>query len=901
MSINIFDGADPVVNDDAVTIVEIEGQQSFAEKLDVIQGIDAIVDLRIDALVTSDSAWTGLVSNDQTTEVVLSADGTLLTVFITGDPADKVLEIQIDDLIGNYTVTQYQALDHTSLENLLLNVPVTVEDSDGTEANATIAITITDGDDPMISDDSQSWNEDDISSIFPIFTDVDLVTGSDDVVDMRFTLTQAQTDTWEALTSNDQPTDFISSDNEIRVQLEDGTAVMVVTLNLDGTYTINQTLPLDQDATGQLLLSLGVEVEDTDGDTDTATIDFTIADGDTITTDPANVSWSEDQIGDLGYVFDGDLNYQGSDAIATAVIDLSADQLTAWQGITVNGEATVFEQNDQSLVVRYNGLVALQLTLNTDGTFKLEQFIAVDQDNTGTDQSNLSAGVVFTDTDGDITNSSITVTIDDGTDIQMTDQVEGWNEDDIGTVSQPITGDIGLTLGPDDLESLVFELTTDQRAAWDAITSNSQDTTLVEGERSLELQLGDGTVVLSLTMDIDGNYVIEQFESIDQTANDDIARLATNVVATDGDGDVTTNSLSLQVEDGVNIGLRNRRVTFSDDDIGTSNLPITGDMRLTDGSDALASFGFNLTNGQTNTLNAITSNGKDTSFTITENGTLITLSLDEAPNTPVLTVRLNVDGEGNFDGTYTVEQLQAIDQTNNRDRVDLSFRVELQDTDGDITQAAARVRINDGEDLSFTANDIELAWNEDNIIGAVDFPVTGDVGLTAGADAIASVEFSLTAIQQTAWDALTSNGMDTKVIISADGQEITLVTDDANEEVVLIGTIDIDGNYSFEQRLPLDQIADDDTNRLGVTVEATDTDNDTVTKDISLVITDGTDPNSTDQNEVVDENVILDMDADPVSGAVDLVKGIDAVSTVRFNQSVLTDPAWTSLVSNNQG
>ncbi|GAM68127.1 hypothetical protein JCM19236_2282 [Vibrio sp. JCM 19236] len=576
LSINIFDGADPVVNDDAVTIVEIEGQQSFAEKLDVIQGIDAIVDLRIDALVTSDSAWTGLVSNDQTTEVVLSADGTLLTVFITGDPADKVLEIQIDDLIGNYTVTQYQALDHTSLENLLLNVPVTVEDSDGTEANATIAITITDGDDPMISDDSQSWNEDDISSIFPIFTDVDLVTGSDDVVDMRFTLTQAQTDTWEALTSNDQPTDFISSDNEIRVQLEDGTAVMVVTLNLDGTYTINQTLPLDQDATGQLLLSLGVEVEDTDGDTDTATIDFTIADGDTITTDPANVSWSEDQIGDLGYVFDGDLNYQGSDAIATAVIDLSADQLTAWQGITVNGEATVFEQNDQSLVVRYNGLVALQLTLNTDGTFKLEQFIAVDQDNTGTDQSNLSAGVVFTDTDGDITNSSITVTIDDGTDIQMTDQVEGWNEDDIGTVSQPITGDIGLTLGPDDLESLVFELTTDQRAAWDAITSNSQDTTLVEGERSLELQLGDGTVVLSLTMDIDGNYVIEQFESIDQTANDDIARLATNVVATDGDGDVTTNSLSLQVEDGVNIGLRNRRVTFSDDDIGTSNLPITG-------------------------------------------------------------------------------------------------------------------------------------------------------------------------------------------------------------------------------------------------------------------------------------------------------------------------------------
>lgn len=899
LKINIFDGDDPVVNDAAVSIVEIEGQQSFGEKIEVIEGSDAIVEFRIDATVTSDAAWLGLISNDQSTEVSLSADGTLLTVFITGDPSNKVLEVSIDDLVGNYTVTQYQALDHTTLENLLLNVPVTATDSDDTTASANIAITITDGDDPAISDDSQTWNEDDISSIFPIFTDVDLVTGSDDVAAMRFTLTQAQTDAWEALTSNAQATVFISSDSEIRVELGDGTEVMVVTLNLDGTYSINQSLPLDQDATGQLLLSLGVEVEDTDGDPDTAIIDFTIEDGDTITTDPANVVWSEDAIGDLGYVFDGDLNYQGSDAIATAVIDLSDDQLAAWQGITVNGEATVLEQNDQSLVVRYNGQIALQLTLNTDGTFRLEQFIAVDQDNTGTDQSNLVAGVIFTDTDGDITNSSITVTIDDGTNVQATAQTEGWNEDDIGSVSQPITGDIDLTLGPDELDSLDFELTTDQRTAWEAITSNGQETVLVEGERSLELELTDGTKVLSLTMDIDGNYVIEQLESIDQPA-DDISRLATNVLAIDGDGDETRSSISLQVEDGVDIGLRNRRVTFSDDDIGTTTLPITGDMRLTQGSDALESFGFNLTNGQNNALNAITSNGQSTSYTITENGTLITVSLDAAPNTPVLTIRLNVDGTGNFDGTFTVDQLQAIDQTNNNDRIDLSLRVELEDTDGDITRANARVRISDGEDLSFTADDIELAWNEDNIIGAIDFPVTGDVGLTAGVDAIASVVFSLTATQQTAWDALTSNGMATKVVISADGQTLTLVTDDANEDEVLVGTIDISGNYSFEQKLPLDQFASDDTNRLGVTVEATDTDNDTVTKDIGLVISDGTDPDSTDQNETIDEDVILDVDADPVSGAVALVEGIDAIATVRFNQGVLTDSAWTSLVSNNQ-
>ncbi|PML08453.1 hypothetical protein BCT86_08605 [Vibrio breoganii] len=894
ISINIYDGEDPIVNDAAVDFVEIEGQQSFNEVIEVIAGVDALETFRIDTNVTSDLDWLGLVSNDQSTEVSLSADGTLLTVFIAGDSSNKVLEIQINDLVGNYTVTQFQALDHTDAEALLLNIPVTATDSDGTQASANIALTIRDGDDPVISNDSQSWSEDDISVIFPIFTDVDLVSGSDDIAQMRFTLTQAQTDAWEALTSNEQQTEFTATATEIRVTLLDGTEVLVVSLNIDGSYSIEQFLGLDQDDSGITQLTLGVEVEDTDGDTDTATLDFTIGDGEIITTDPADVRWNEDQIGDTGYLFEGDLNYQGSDGIDTAILELTADQLAAWQAITVNGEATAFEQNAQSLIVSVNNVVALQLTLNTDGTFQLEQFLAVDQDNNGTDQTLLSAGVVFTDTDGDVTNSSITVTIDDGSNVISSDQTESWNEDEVGTSTQPITGDIGLTLGPDDLASLDFELTADQRTAWEAITSNGQDTNLVEGERSLELQLVDGTVVLSVTMDADGNYVIEQFDSIDQPASD-LTELSVGTVAIDGDLDETRSTININIEDGTNIGLRSRRVTFSDDDIGTDALPVTGDLELTLGSDALVRLEYNPTNNQQNNLSAVTSNGKATDWTLTENNSLITVFLEEDPTSIVLTMKLNMDG------TYTVEQLQAIDQSGNQDRSNLNIRVSAEDSDGDVTNAVARVRINDGADLTFNEDPIVLEWNEDNIVGVVDFPVTGDVGLTKGADDIASVIFSLSASQQAAWDSLTSNGMATKVVIGVDGQSFSLVTDDANETPVFVGSIDINGNYSFEQLEALDQLASDDLNRLGITVEATDTDNDTVTKEISINIEDGTDPRSTDQAESVDENVILDADADPVSGAIALVQGIDAVASVKFNADVLTDSAWTSLVSNNQG
>ncbi|MEZ9847204.1 retention module-containing protein [Vibrio breoganii] len=903
LKLNIFDGADPVVIDGVIDIVEISGEQSFYESFDIVVGTDEVVSVEIDSDVLNAAEWTGLISNDQATTVALSNGNTLLTVYIGNDPSNIVLEVEILGVQGDYRVTQYQALDHESLETLLLDIPVLVDDSDMTSGpvEGNIALTISDGDDPTIDSDTKSWSEDDLSSLFPIFSDLNLMTGSDDIVSIRFELTPEQLAALENLTSNKQATDVSVTDTEIIVS-QSGVNALVITLGDDGSYSINQTLPIDQDITGQTNLVFDVVVEDTDGDDniDSVTgrppsnIDITITDGTVITTDPADVSWSEDEIGQAGYEFDGDLNYQGSDGIDTAVIDLSAAQLAAWQGITVNGEVTTLEQNDQSLVVSYNNVVALQLTLNTDGTFQLEQFLAVDQDDNGTDQTLLSAGVVFTDTDGDVTNSSITVTIDDGSNVISSDQTESWNGDEVGTSTQPITGDIGLTLGPDDLASLDFELTADQRTAWEAITSNGQDTNLVEGERSLELQLVDGTVVLSVTMDADGNYVIEQFDSIDQPASD-LTELSVGTVAIDGDLDETRSTININIEDGTNIGLRSRRVTFSDDDIGTDVLPITGDLELTLGSDALVRLEYNPTNNQQNNLSAVTSNGKATDWTLTENNSLITVFLEEDPTSIVLTMKLNSDG------TYTVEQLQAIDQSGNQDRSNLNIRVSAEDSDGDVTNAVARVRINDGADLTFNEDPIVLEWNEDNIVGAVDFPVTGDVGLTKGADDIASVIFSLSASQQAAWDSLTSNGIATKVVIGVDGQSFSLVTDDANETPVFVGSIDINGNYSFEQLEALDQLASDDLNRLGITVEATDTDNDTVTKEISINIEDGTDPSSTDQAESVDENVILDADADPVSGAIALVQGIDAVASVQFNADVLTDSAWTSLVSNNQG
>ncbi|CAM4145776.1 retention module-containing protein [Vibrio neonatus] len=907
LKLNIFDGADPVVLDGAIDIVEISGEQTFYESFVITQGTDEIVAVTFGDSIETATEWTGLVSNDLATSVAVTNSpnnnlpgNTLITVYIGNDPTNKVLEVEILDLEGNYRVTQFQALDHESLEKLLLDIPIFVEDSDDQTdpVEAKIALTISDGDDPVLSSDTQAWNEDDIGVAFPIFSDLNLVTGSDDISSVRFELTTDQRSALENLTSNDLATDVVVTDKSIVVS-QSGQDVLVVTLKDDGSYSIEQKRPLDQDATDKTNLVFDVVVADSDGDDNIdpitnrppSVIDITITDGSVIESDDAALAWDEDDIGIAGYEVEGDLNYQGSDAIDSAVINLTTAQLTAWQAITVNGQSTTLEQTDQALIVRSAGVVALQLTLNSDGTFKLEQFLAVDQANSGGDETSLSAGVLFTDTDGDTANSTITVTIDDGTDIKSSDVIEGWNEDERGTDTQPIEGDIGLTLGADVLASLDFVFNAAQQTQWQSITSNGRATSLVVNERSIEVFDGT-TLVLSMSMDIAGNYNIEQFAAIDQSADNDLLELSVGVSAIDADGDETLSEIELKIEDGADIGLIEDTVVVNDNALDST--PSEGDLSFIAGSDELVNLAYNLTTAQNTSLDALTSNGKATSFTITEDNTLITVSLTQAPNTPVMTIKLNQDG------TYVVDQIQAIDQTASNDKYILNLNVDATDTDGDVTSANAIVTIEDGDDLTFTDAAISLQWNENNITGGVDFPVTGDVGLTQGADAIASVMFSLSSSQQSAWDGLTSNGIKTKVVISDDGQTFSLVTDDTNLTPVFVGTIDIDGKYSFEQLQALDQVASDDFNRLGVTVEATDSDNDTVTKEISINIEDGTDPTSDDQVTAVDENLILDPDADPVTGSVDLVKGIDAVATVKFDASLSTDLAWGSLLSNNQ-
>lgn len=66
---------------------------------------------------------------------------------------------------------------------------------------------------------------------------------------------------------------------------DNGKTVLTLTLNytasgqFDGTYTVTQSLPIDEPASNQLQLDLGIEVKDTDGDTAKTSVTVSINDG----------------------------------------------------------------------------------------------------------------------------------------------------------------------------------------------------------------------------------------------------------------------------------------------------------------------------------------------------------------------------------------------------------------------------------------------------------------------------------------------------------------------------------------------------------------------------------------------------------------------------------------------
>ena len=806
------------------------------------------------------------------------------------------------DVTVTVKVDQLLPLDHNALgnstgyvsengESIAINVPLQGKDTDGDNLDnpAVVTVTIKDGQLPSFGVDTGISLNEETQEGQVISSSIVVDKGSDEIASIVFDDANMQSG-FENVTSNGLATTVEVSGQVLLLKDSDGKTVLEVTINNGGSYTAKITGELDQDINNLLNLPIKVTVTDDDGDTASGIINIEIADGSDATGGEGHAMTAvegdlETQTGGTTYPKTTSDSFKvtaGEDRLDPTSVNIDSAQIEALIDeleleLTSGGEKLDFVLSvDGSTLVgtTTGGDVAVTITLsgtqvgddiNVNVEFK--QHLPLDHNNptdtdgfvkTNGDGITISVPVQVQDTDGDDlkTAAKVDITIQDGDNpVFGADDVTEITETEN---SQTVSGSIELDVGSDAIAKMEFDVV---QASLVGLTTNGQATTYTVNGDVISVTIDGGTnsgdPVLTITMSNDGTYTVKQDEPLDQDniQGDDIG-LNLGVVATDKDGDVSnTGQIIISIKDGQD----------ATGESVTANLTVVeGDLEnpATDKaypSTGVGSFTVEAVNDNlvSNTmrvedvvetdllteLNSLTSNGAPLTFTLTvdADGVITITGMTQTGSTEILQITLTPtqDTNGDVSVAMAIEQSGPLDHTSgtyvnvNDDSITVKIPVQLTDSDGDdlVKPVTVNVTITDGDDPKFGV-DSTVNLEDGNSAGLV----KGQIDVDTGSDEIVKVYFDNT---QSSLNGLTSNGGSTSYTVSADGSTIVVTLDSKPNVVVMNITVDIDGNYTVQQKQSIDQI--DNNENIILDVLADDKDGDTSEPGkITIVLNDGT-------------------------------------------------------------
>ncbi|MGF1793507.1 type I secretion C-terminal target domain-containing protein [Photobacterium profundum] len=639
-------------------------------------------------------------------------------------------------------------------------------------------------------------------------------------------------------------------------------------------------------------------VTDDDGDTASGTINIEVADGSDATGGESHTMTAvegdlETSTGGTTYPKTTSESFMvtaGEDRLDPTTVNVDPVQVAALiteleSELTSAGENLVFLLSaDGSTLVGTTtpgGDVAVTITLsgtqvgddiNVNVEFK--QHLPLDHNNptdadgfikTNGDDITISVPVQAKDTDGDDldTAAKVDITIQDGADPVF--GLDGGTTITETENSQTVSGAIDLDIGSDAIDKVEFDAV---QASLVSLTTNGQATTYIVNGNVITVTIdggiNNGVPVLTITMNKDGTYTVKLDEPLDQdnTQGDDIG-LTLDVVATDKDGDVSNSGqVIITIKDGQDATGENvtANLTVVEGDLENPAIgkayPSTGSGSFTVEAvnDNLVSNTMRVEAGvQTDLLaelNGLTSNGAPLTFmlTVDANGVITITGITQAGSAEILEITLTPTqlANGDVSVAMAIEQSGPLDHTNGSgtyvnvgdDAITVDIPVQMTDSDGDDLEKSVNVNvtITDGDDPKFGADStVNLEEGDDGVVSG-----TGQIDVDTGSDNVVKVYFDDT---QSSLNGLTSNGEATTYTVSVDGSTIivTLVSDP--NVVVMEAMVDIDGNYTVDQKQPIDQVDDKagDNENIVLDVLADDKDGDTSAPGhINVVVNDGT-------------------------------------------------------------
>ncbi|NOH19497.1 retention module-containing protein, partial [Vibrio cyclitrophicus] len=525
----------------------------------------------------------------------------------------------------------------------------------------------------------------------------------------------------------------------------------------------------------------------------------------------------------------------GSDNLQSAVFDASA--LEQFDGLFSDNQNTLARLSDDgttiTLSIQGRGEVVLTISLDTDGTYKFEQFKPIEE--VGSDTLSFALPITVTDFDQDVIQNIINIAITDGdspviTNIDSIDVDEsgvvGGSQEGTATVSGSgsVTADIFDSDIIDHYELEPTEFNTDG-----SLTSNGEAVLLelidqTNGVRTYEGYVevnGSRITVFDVKVDSPslGNYEFTLYEELShQGAEDVLLTFALPIYAVDADGDRSALSGGSNTPEAAEIlvNVKDDVVEFIDKVESVTEPTLAGD--------TIVSYNlFSFEGADGSTIQSFNYDGVDYSLdqSLLPDATQ-TFSFTEG----VVTISLN--------GDFSFEVARDIDHSSSETIVK-QFSFLAEDGDGDIDTSSLELSITDGQNPAIdlispvTLSETDVADGSAPSGSAVS--ATETITFTAGSDDVAS--FRIEPTEFNVGGALTSNGfaVEIKEDSANPGTYIGFITDGSNTEIpvfaISFSTTTL-GEYSFTLLEALDHVDGLDNNDLSfeLPVYAVDSDGD---------------------------------------------------------------------------
>ncbi len=898
-----------VDEDDLTGVGSDPGGDLFVEgAFTTTQGSDRVVSYQLDS---SADPVAGLTSQGEAITLVETANGDGSFTYVATADGNPVFTLNVAT-DGTYDFTLQGPIDHAAnSDSLTIDFPIVATDFDGDTTSATIPVTITD-DAPIIDNVVPlAVDEDDLSGIGSDQTDAVFVEGaftttqgSDRVVSYQLDSTS---DPVSGLTSQGEPVILVETANAdgsfTYVATADGNPVFTMNVNADGTYDFRLEGPIDHALNSdELVLNFPIIATDFDGDTTTATIPVTITDDVPTINNVVPLTVDEDDLATIGSDQNDDAfmsgsfsTTEGSDSVVKYQLDATADPVA---GLTSHGEPVVLAETANgdgsfTYTATANGKDVFELVVKPDGSYTFTLQGPLDHA-VNSDSLQIDFPIIATDFDGDTSTETLPVTIvDDKPTITDVDAIR-VDEDDLATIgsdgSDPISidGNFTTTQGTDGVVSYQLDAAA---TPVDGLTSQGVVVTLTEtanGDGSYTYEATAGIeAVFTLTVNTDGSYNFTLQGPIDHAVDSDELTLNFPIIATDFDGDTTTETIPVTIVDDKPTITDVDAITVDEDDLGTIGsdqtdpISIDGNFTTTQGSDRVVSYQLD---ASSTPVDGLTSQGVAVTLTETANGDGSYTYEATAGTEAVFTLTVNTDGSYNF-------TLQGpIDHAVDSDELTLNFPIIATDFDGDTTNATIPVTIVDDKPVITDVDAITVDEDDLASIGSDQsnpISIDGNFTTTQGSDRVVSYQLDGSS---TPVDGLTSQGVAVTLTETANGDGSFTYEATAGSEAVFTLTVNTDGSYNFTLEGPIDHAVDSDELTLNFPIIATDFDGDTVTETIPVTIVDDVPTITAVDALSVDEDDLSGVGSNPggdlfVEGAFTTTQGSDRVVSYQLDST----------------